>query len=401
MFLHVKRDILENLIFLAHVVLLMVLSPILSRVFKLPTSVVEILLGSLAVWVGFLHADNEVFKNLSKIGFFYLMFLVGLEIEIREFLHFKDRFLKKTLVFFSILYGASLILYGVFDLSAVYIVALPIASLGMVMALINEHGKSHPWLELALVIGLIGELMSICAFVIFDGVSTHGLGWDFAKSIGILILVLVSSYYLFKMLNILFWWYPGLKKIIMPQQDTKHQSIRISIALFFILLAIMQWLEIDMVLGAIIAGIFITNFFTHKKELSHELSTFGFGFLVPLFFIFVGTTLDLNLVFTQTILYHALWIVCAMVGIRLLASFGAYYTYLRFKATVLYSLSYSMPLTFLVAIATIAVKNGAIGQEEYASFIVAALMEGIIIMTLIQFLMYLFKKLEARVPKKQ
>ena len=85
---------MENLIFLAHVVLLMVLSPILSRLFKIPTSVVEILLGSLAVWVGFLHVDNEVFKNLSKIGFFYLMFLVGLEIEIREFLHFKDRFLK-------------------------------------------------------------------------------------------------------------------------------------------------------------------------------------------------------------------------------------------------------------------------------------------------------------------
>lgn len=391
---------MENLIFLSHVVLLMVLSPILSRLFRLPTSVVEILLGSLAVWVGFLHVDNEVFKNLSKIGFFYLMFLVGLEIEIREFLHFKDRFLKSSLVFFGVLYTVSLIFYFLFDLSAVYIVALPIASLGMVMALINEHGKSHAWLELSLVIGLIGEMISICAFVIFDGVSTHGFGWHFAKSIGILILVLGSSYYLFKMLNILFWWYPGLKKIIMPHQDTKHQSIRISIALFFTLLAIMQWLEIDMVLGAIIAGIFIANFFGHKKELSHELSTFGFGFLVPLFFIFVGTTLDLRLVFTEVILYHALWIVLAMVGMRLLASFVAYYKHLGVKGTLLFGLSYSMPLTFLVAIATIAVKNGAIGQEEYASFIVAALVEGIVIMTLIQFLMFLFHKLDMKNKEK-
>lgn len=391
---------MENLLFLAHVVLLMVLSPILSRLFKIPTSVVEILLGSLAVWVGFLHVDNEVFKNLSKIGFFYLMFLVGLEIEIREFLHFKDRFLQKSLLFFTILYGSSLCLYFLFELSAVYIVALPIASLGMVMALINEHGRTHPWLELSLVIGLIGELISICAFVVFDGVMTHGFGIYFAKSIGILLLVLISSYYLFKMLNILFWWYPGLKKIIMPQQDTKHQSIRISIALFFTLLAIMQWLEIDMVLGAIIAGIFITNFFSHKKELAHELSTFGFGFLVPLFFIFVGTTLDLNLVFTEVIIYQALWIVLAMVSIRLLASFVAYYKHLGFKSTTLFGLSYSMPLTFLVAIATIAVKNGAIGQEEYASFIVAALMEGIVIMTLIQFLMFLFQKLDMKNKEK-
>ena len=75
----------------------MVLSPILSRLFKIPTSVVEILLGSLAVWVGFLHVDNEVFKNLAKIGFFYLMFLAGLEIDIQRFLHYRDRFLKKAI----------------------------------------------------------------------------------------------------------------------------------------------------------------------------------------------------------------------------------------------------------------------------------------------------------------
>ena len=186
----------------------------------------------------------------------------------------------------------------------------------------------------------------------------------------------------------------------MPNDDSMHQSLRISMALFFVLIATMQWLEIDMVLGAFIAGIFISNFFAHKKELPHQLSTFGFGFLVPLFFIYVGTTLNLNLVFTQTILTHAFWIVFAMVSARMISSFVSYYSYLGFKETILFSLGDSMPLTFLVAIATIAVKNGAIGQEEYASFIVAALMEGIIIMTLIQFLMYLFKKLEARACKK-
>ncbi|NCD11354.1 MAG: cation:proton antiporter, partial [Epsilonproteobacteria bacterium] len=167
-------------------------------------------------------------------------------------------------------------------------------------------------------------------------------------------------------------------------------------ALFFVFLATMQWLEIDMVLGALIAGIFITNFFGHKKELSHELSTFGFGFLVPLFFIFVGTTLDLNLVFTKEIFTHALWIVTAMVGIRFLATLTAYFKYLGIKESVLFALSYSMPLTFLVAIATIAVKNEAIGENEYASFIVAALMEGIVIMILIQLLMYLFKRYESK-----
>lgn len=185
---------MENLIFLAHVVLLMVLSPIISRLFRIPTPVVEILLGSLAVWVGFLHVDNEVFKNLAKIGFFYLMFLAGLEIDIQRFLHYKDRFLKKAILYFFCLYSISFVLYLFFDLSPVYIVAIPIVSLGMIMALINQHGREHRWLELSLIIGVIGELVSIGALVIFDGAITHGLGWHFAKSILILIAVLFCNF---------------------------------------------------------------------------------------------------------------------------------------------------------------------------------------------------------------
>jgi len=387
---------LENLIFLAHVVLLIVLSPMISKVFRIPTPVVEILLGSFAAWAGLLHTDNEVFKNIAKIGFFYLMFLAGLEIDIPRLLHYKERFLKKTIIYFICLYGLSFLIYVVFKLPFVYIVALPIISLGMVMALINQYGKELPWLEFSLVIGAFGELLSIGSFVVFDGAMTHGLGWYFFKNIVMLCTVFFSSYILFRLLRILFWWYPGLKSLIMPHDDSMQQSLRISIALFFVLLATMQWLDIDMVLGAFIAGIFISNFFAHKTELPHQLSLFGFGFLIPLFFVFVGTTLNLNLVFTKHILSHALWIVVAMVGVRMISSFIAYYSSLKFKDTIFFSLSSSMPLTFLVAVATIAAKNGAIGTDEYASFIVAALIEGIVIMVLIQVLMFLFTRYERR-----
>jgi len=390
---------LENLIFLAHVVLLIVLSPIISKICRIPTPVVEILLGSFAAWAGLLDTDNEVFKNIAKIGFFYLMFLAGLEIDIPRLLHYKEKFLKKTILYFICLYGLSFLLYIIFNLSFVYIVAFPIISVGMVMTLINQYGKELPWLEFSLVIGAVGELLSIASFVVFDGAMTHGLGLYFFKNIVMLCTVFFSSYFLYRLLRILFWWYPGLKSLIMPHDDSMQQSLRISIALFFVLLATMQWLDIDMVLGAFIAGIFIANFFAHKTELPHQLSLFGFGFLIPLFFIFVGTTLDLNLVLSQNILSHALWIVVAMISIRMISSFIAYYKSLKFKDTVFFSLGSSMPLTFLVAVATIAAKNGAIDQDEYASFIVASLIEGIVIMVLIQVLMFLYMRYEKKMTE--
>lgn len=372
--------------------LLVVFSPLLSRFCKVPSPVVEILLGSFAVWVGFLSNDNLVFKDLAKIGFFYLMFLAGLEIDIQRFLDYKDRFLKKSLLYFLCLYGLSFTLYFLFNLSPVYIVAIPIVSLGMIMALIHQHGRQHKWLELSLIIGVIGEILSIGALVIFEGIMVHGFSVHFLKSLAFLILVLIFSYFLFRGVKLLFWWYPQLQDIIMPRNDSTHQSLRLSMAFFFILIAVMQWLEIDMVLGAFIAGIFISNFFTHIEELPHNLSSYGFGFLVPIFFIYVGTTLNLNLVFTSHILIHACWIMLAMVLSRLISSFIAYFSYLGFRDTILFSLGDSMPLTFVVAIATIAVKNNSINNDEYAAFIVAALMEGMIIMTLIQLLMHFFHK---------
>lgn len=380
-----------HLLFLAQIVLLILLSPVLSRILRLPTPVVEILLGAFCVWIGFLSIDNEAFKSLSKIGFYYLMFLAGLEINIQKFVYYQKKFLKKALLYFACLYSISFLFYIIFSLSPVYIVAIPIVSLGMIMALINQHGKEHKWLELSLIIGVIGELISIVALVIFDGAITHGLGWYFVKSIAILIGVLFSAYMLFRVLKVLFWWYPELKNLIMPDNDSKHQSLRTSMAIFFILLATMQWLSIDMSLGAFMAGIFISNFFSHKKELPHQLSAFGFGFLVPFFFIYVGTTLNISLALTYTVLMNAIFIVIAMVVSRMISSFVAYYSYLGFKSTVLFSLGDSMPLLFLVAIATLAVNNGAINADEYTSFILAALMEGIVIMSLIEFLMHLFK----------
>jgi Kef-type K+ transport system membrane component KefB len=257
----------------------------------------------------------------------------------------------------------------------------------MIMTLINEHGKKHKWLELALIIGIIGELISISALVIFDATIIYGFGKELYKNIAILIGVLLITYFSFKGLNILFWWFPRLKKIIMPDNDNMNQDIRFSMTLFFILIAIMQHLHLDMVLGSFIAGVFIANFFTHKIELPHTLHIVGFGFLIPLFFIYVGTTLDLNLLFTKEIIQKALYIILAMVFARIISSFVAYYQYLGLRDTILFSLGDSMPLTFLIAISTIAVNNHAITINEYYAFILAAILEAIVIVILIKFIM--------------
>ncbi|MDD5400638.1 MAG: cation:proton antiporter [Sulfurimonas sp.] len=371
---------------------LLVISPVFSKITKLPIVVVEILLGSLAVWFGFLDTNNEIFKYLAKIGFFYLMFLAGLEINLKNFVAQRGKLLKSAIVYFITLYSLSIGIYILFDLNPVYIVIIPIVSLGMIMALINEYGKKYKWLEIVLIVGVIGEIISISAIVIYESYIHNGIGFELFKNISIFFIVLFLIYHSFKLLNILFWWFPELKTLIMPEDDSKVESVRISAALFIVLIAIMEILHIDKVLGAFFAGIYIANFFEHKKDLPHTLHKVGFGFLVPVFFIYVGTTMDLNLIFSTEILYHALLILSALVFVRVVSSYLAYSSHLNPVETFLLALGDSMPLTFIIAIATIAHEATLISKNEYLSLIVAGMLSGVIIMSLLKFLIsYIYK----------
>jgi Kef-type K+ transport system membrane component KefB len=369
--------------------LLVMFSPFLSRVTKVPVVVVEILLGSIAGYFGFL-VETELFKIIAKVGFLYLMFLAGMEVNLKEFGFAKSSLLRRTVIYFLMLYGSSLALFYYFELSAVYLVAFPIFSLGMLMALVKEYGKNQPWLALALNIGIIGELVSIMALTILSGGLEYGYNREFAITLGGLFAFMIGFVLFFKGIRILFWWYPSLKTLIMPHEDGKDQDVRFSMALMFMMIAVMLYLKIDVVLGAFLAGVFIATYFKHKTDLPHKLSSFGFGFLVPIFFIHVGSTLALDAFGDSKILMMALYIACAIIGIRLVSSFVAYSGYLGWKNTILFSLSDSMPLTFTVAIATLGYEAAAITHDEYYSFIVASMGSGIFLMIVIKMIYHFF-----------
>lgn len=371
--------------------MLILLSPFLSRVTKVPVVVVEILLGSLAAYLGLL-VENDLFKIIAKVGFLYLMFLAGMEVNLKAFGFEKSSLLRRTILYFAMLYGCSFTLYFYLNLSSVYLVAFPIFSLGMLMALVKEYGRNKPWLALALNIGIIGELVSIMALTILSGGLEYGFNREFAFVLGGLFLFLIGFVLFFRGIRILFWWYPSLKTLIMPHEDSKDQDVRFSMAIMFIMIAMMLYLKIDVVLGAFLAGMFVSTYFKHKAELPEKLSSFGFGFLVPIFFIHVGSTLSLDAFTDFKILQNAFFIASAIIGIRLVSSLVAYGGYLGLKNTILFSLSDSMPLTFTVAIATLGYSANAITHDEYNAFIVASMGSGIFLMLLIKMLYTLFNK---------
>ncbi len=381
---------MEKIILVITVCMIIMASPIISKVIKIPVVVIEITLGLICGYLGLIY-DDETLKLVAKFGFVYLMFLAGLEINFKLVKIIKATLAINVIFYFILLYSISGFVCWLFDFGLTYFVALPIFSLGMIMMLIKEYGKNEPWLNLALSIGVVGEIISILALTLFSGWTEYGFTNSFFYSILTIISVVIGIIILLRIFYVIFWWFPEIKNFIIPEnQNDKHdQDIRFSLSSLLIFVSIMLLLKIDVVLGAFATGLFFKMFFNQKHELIEKVESFGYGFFAPIFFIYTGTTVKLDMI-TLDVLHHAAFIICAIISIRLISSFLVFYNYLKFKQTVLFALSDSMPLTFIVAIAMLSYHYGLIPQEEYFAFIIASIVDGLILMVLIRKLYKVF-----------
>jgi Kef-type K+ transport system membrane component KefB len=380
----------EKFFLIITVCTIIMISPGVSKLSRTPVVVVEIFLGLFAGYFGLLY-DDEILKLVAKFGFVYLMFLAGLEINLKLVKIIKATLAINVILYFVFLYSIAGIVCWLFDLGITYFVALPIFSLGMIMMLIKEYGKDEPWLNLALSIGVVGEVISILALTLFSGWIENGFNIQFFLSILTIFSVIAISILGLRISYLLFWWFPELKNFLIPdsQNDRYNQDIRFSISSLLILVAIMLVLKIDVVLGAFTAGLFFKMFFNQKHELLEKIESFGFGFFVPIFFIYTGSTVKLEMI-TFDILKHAIFIMFSIIIIRLISSYLSFYKYLKFKQTTLFALSDSMPLTFMVAIAMLSLNYGLITQSEYFSFIIASMIDGLFLMIFIRKLYKIF-----------
>lgn len=372
----------EEILIIISISLIIFSSPLVSKILKLPTIPVEIMLGAIAAYFAFI-TEHPIFHLVAELGFLYLMFLAGLEIDLKKLLSISPTMLKKSLLYNVVLFSSSIFITFYFDLGKIFIVILPLISIGVLAALKKEYGDTE-WIKVAFIVGLIGEIVSIFALTTVSAVLEYGIGFDFYKIMALFVLFLVAMGILYKLLHNLIWWFPEIKNYLMPEKDHQEQDIRISMAIFFLMITVMMYLHLEIAFGAFIAGIFITTFFEeHNKQLPHKLEHFGFGWLVPIFFISVGASLEIEALLNSDLVLKALLITLAMILIRFIASM-LFIKEMGLNRFFMLGLSHSMPLTLLIAVSTIAYNNHSITQEYYYAFVLAAILEVLLVMVIIR-----------------
>ncbi len=368
------------------------LSPFFSKLLRIPIAPIEIILGCVAGYFGFL-SESHLFEVVAEVGFFYLMFLAGTEVDLKDFLKIDKRILKQGVIYLVLLYFLSFVAMYYMKLDRIALVIFPLISVGLILTLFKEYGKDEKWLNLSMTVGILGEIVSISLLTFVGAMLEFGVGYELYRSIGYLILFLGVVVLLFRFLDVLFWWYPELKVYLMPHHDKDEKDIRLSMALFFVMIAVMLILHLEIAFGAFIAGTFIATFFEHKKELPHKLASFGFGFLVPVFFIYVGSTFEVSDLGKEGVLLNGFLITLASIGVRI-ASSMIFVKEIGVKQTVLFGLSHSMPLTLIIAVVTIAFRSKSIDESVYLTFVLVSVFQVIISMVSIKLISLLGKKAE-------
>ena len=359
-------------------------SPFVAKLLRMPIPSIEIILGSIVAYFG-LIGHNEYFNLIAEVGFLYLMFLAGMEVDLKQITNSPKIVIQKSMLFLLLMVFFSVTFGFLFSLNAIVIISMPLISIGLLATLSKVYGKEESWIRLAFIAGVLGEILSIAALTVFDAATTTGFNLELVIKLAYLLFFIIIIYILYRMLHLIFWWFPELKGILVPKSDTSSQDVRLSMALFFIMIAVMLFLKLEVALGAFIAGIAISAFFHHEKELESKMSSLGFGFLVPLFFIHVGASFDLNALPLEGVVSGALLITILMIVSRLLAAIvlkgisGA-------RDALLIALSLSMPLTLLVAVATIGYETKLLDLLTYYQLILASIFEILISMTIIKIL---------------
>jgi Kef-type K+ transport system membrane component KefB len=359
---------------------------ILSAVPKVPIPgpVLEIAAGIvLGPAVLNLVKPDQAVRLVSTIGLAFLLFMAGLEIDVRHFRGPRARLAGLGIGVSAVLaLGISGALHaaGVVESTLLVAIILIATSLGMIIPILKDAGVAdRPVGQFAIAGASLGEVSSVLLLSLFFSGRATALGPKLLllSLLGVLIvLVVIATLRIERSL-----W---ITKTMNRLADTSAQiRIRLSMLLVVGLGAVATHLGFEAILGAFIAGAILRLVdadAARKHPLFYpKLDAIGYGFLIPVFFVTSGLTFNLSVLFasTATVLRVPLFLLALLVVRGLPAVlYRSALPSARDVAAV--GLLQATSLPFIVAATTIGLALHAIRPANAAALVAAGLLSVII-----------------------
>lgn len=291
------------------IVLLALLIPIVMarfRVTSVPTAVAEIVAGIIVGQSGFnLISETSQITFLSNLGVILLMFLSGMEInfdllkrdssakgqsstgqEVNPLQTSGLAFIGITLM--AIILAYILRLCGLFsDMMLATILFMTIA-LGVVIATLKEKELlSRPIGQTILLTAVMGEVIPLLLLTIYASVKgNHG------GRLWLIVLLFLAAIILLRRFKQPYVWFDKVTK------STTQLDIRLAFFLIFALVTVAETVGAENILGAFLAGM-VMKLLEPSEATKDKLTSIGYGFFIPIFFMMTGVRLNLRSLFAN------------------------------------------------------------------------------------------------------
>ncbi|EVV23605.1 TPA: cation:proton antiporter [Staphylococcus aureus] len=363
----------------------------------LPVVVAEILMG-IVIGNSFLNIveRDSILNILSTLGFIFLMFLSGLEIDFKAFK--KDKrarqgqnddessipgHLNLALTVFAFIMIISILLAYVFkwlglvDDVLLMVIIISTISLGVVVPTLKEMNIMRTTIgQFILLVAVLADLVTMILLTVYGAI--NGQGGSTIWLIGILVVFTAISY----ILGVQFKRMSFLQKLM---DGTTQIGIRAVFALIILLVALAEGVGAENILGAFLAGV-VVSLLNPDEEMVEKLDSFGYGFFIPIFFIMVGVDLNIPSLIKEPKLLIIIPILIVAFIISKLIPVIFIRRWFDMKTTIASAFLLTSTLSLVIAAAKISERLNAISAETSGILILSAVITCV-------FVPIIFKKL--------
>jgi Kef-type K+ transport system membrane component KefB len=354
--------------------------PLLSERMRLPAAIGEILFGILISQQALgLIQPTPLIRFLADFGFAFLMFLVGMEIDFSRIEVLGRRGLLVTGGAALLVFVLAVGVVGVTEQHIFMAVVLGAMSVGLLLAALKDLGEvKTDFGQTVLLTGSIGEFYTIIFLTAADIAVVHGVGGTFVFEFSKLLAIFGIAWLLLVLLRTLIWWFPGAFARVVTTHDASELGVRAAFALMLSFVAVAALLGVKTILGAFIAGALFSFVFREKAAVESKLSSIGFGFFVPIFFIDVGMSFDLHGVLAEGFLGNLAFLAFGSLIPKILPMALLVLVGLRMRQSLAAGVILAAPLTLLVAISKIGVEIAVISPSMGDAIVAFAVLSGIV-----------------------
>jgi len=362
--------------------------PLISRRLHLPVAVGEIMYGLfIGIFFGDVFHQTPVVQFLGEFGFIILMYLAGLEINFQKIRQTRRMDILLYCALFMVVVGGAFWIVTQFRQPVIFALVYLTTAVGLLFPVLKETGLIRKDAgQSLLIIGSIGEIFSLLFITGFVLYFKFGLSRQSFRHLLEVVVFLVVAYMLLKLFQLLIWWYPHLRTLFLTTGDSSESGIRANFVNIFVFVALASLVNLELIVGAFLGGMLFALVFKEREQIMQRIGAFGYGFLIPIFFIEVGLKFNVRDFFHADVLRTAVLLTAVIFLLRLVASLVLLLSGLSIRLILLVPFATSFALTLLIATAALGLELGVLDQTQASAILMTAILTSLIFPALMRIL---------------